>query len=75
LAAGLPVAGTDLGGIREVLQGVPCCYLLPPHWRAWQQLFAQLLATAPGTSQMAPPQPRSWPQLAAELRPLLGPQP
>jgi len=74
-AAGLPVAGTDLGGIREVLQGVPCCYLLPPHWRAWQQLFAQLLATAPGTSQMAPPQPRSWPQLAAELRPLLGPEP
>ena len=75
-AAGLPVAGTDLGGIREVLQGVPGCHLLPPHWRAWQQLFRQLLAAAPGASQPAPPRPRSWPQLADELRPLLlGSQP
>jgi glycosyltransferase involved in cell wall biosynthesis len=70
-ATGLPVAGTDLGGIREVIQGVTGCHLLQPHWRAWQELFRQLLAATPGASQLAPPPPRSWSQLAAELRPLL----
>ncbi|MEX0669111.1 MAG: glycosyltransferase, partial [Pirellulales bacterium] len=71
-AAGLPVAGSDLGGIQELLQGVAGCTLLPPHWRAWRQFLLRLLNDpVPGTPQPLLPQPRSWGQLASELQPLL----
>lgn len=43
-AAGLPVAGSDLGGIQELLEGVPGCVLVPLQAKAWQELFMALLA-------------------------------
>jgi glycosyltransferase involved in cell wall biosynthesis len=70
-AAGLPMAGSDLAGIRELLQGVDGCSLLQPHWRAWHQLFSRLLAAPIGSAPPALPRPRSWADLASELQPLL----
>lgn len=73
LAARLPVTGNDLGGIRELISGVPGCTLLPPHWRAWHRHLKQLLAN-PSTLAVTMPEPaRSFADLARELEPLYAP--
>jgi glycosyltransferase involved in cell wall biosynthesis len=42
-AAGLPVAGSDLGGIKELLMGKTGGYLLPTHWKAWASFFQTVI--------------------------------
>ena len=42
-AAGLPVAGTNLGGIKELLSNQEGCFLLPPDPLAWKNLFLRIL--------------------------------
>jgi glycosyltransferase involved in cell wall biosynthesis len=42
-AAGLPVAGSDLGGIKELLEGVEGCVLLPLEGQAWRAYFCHLI--------------------------------
>ena len=41
-AAGLPVAGTNLGGIKELLSNKKGCFLLPPDPLAWKNLFLNI---------------------------------
>lgn len=65
-AAGLPVAGSDLGGIQELLAGVPGCALLPLDARAWRAYLAGLMSQ-PATLQLCPPAPQQWIKLAREL--------
>tara|TARA_A100000164_G_C21894077_1_gene766935 strand:- start:532 stop:1836 length:1305 start_codon:yes stop_codon:yes gene_type:complete len=42
-AAGLPVAGTNLGGIKELLNDQEGCFLLPSDKLAWKDLFLDIL--------------------------------
>ena len=42
-AAGLPVAGSDLGGIQELLEGVEGCALLPLEAQAWAERIRIIL--------------------------------
>lgn len=54
-AAGLAVAGSDLGGIRELLEGVPGCELVAMSSEAWTHLLNKLLADpSPISTPMAP---------------------
>jgi glycosyltransferase involved in cell wall biosynthesis len=68
-AAGLPVAGSDLGGIKELLEGVPGCFRLPLEVEAWRALFGQLMLD-PGQPQEPSFQERSFATLAADLVPI-----
>jgi glycosyltransferase involved in cell wall biosynthesis len=73
LAAQLPVTGTDRGGIRELLAGVPGCTLLPPTVQAWTRHLQALLGN-PAQLRAAPslPPDRRFSRMAAELAPLYG---
>jgi glycosyltransferase involved in cell wall biosynthesis len=73
LAAHLPVAGTDRGGIRELLAGVPGCTLLPPTAQAWSSYLQGLLRN-PHQLRALPSDMavRGFSQIAAELSPLYG---
>lgn len=42
-AAGLPVIGSDLGGIKELLQGQRGCFLVPPKSAEWSKLLDKLV--------------------------------
>jgi glycosyltransferase involved in cell wall biosynthesis len=71
LAAGLPVAGSDLGGIREWLAGRPGCLLLPLDWRAWKAQLEKLLLD-PGVLEPPSASGRTFMQIASELMPIYG---
>jgi glycosyltransferase involved in cell wall biosynthesis len=43
-AAGLPVAGSNLGGIQELLEGVAGCFLMSLDHRDWTIMFENLLS-------------------------------
>lgn len=66
-AAGLPVAGSDLGGIRELLSGQACGFLLPLRSAAWAGLIQGLMAD-PTPLEAATPVPRPFTAVAAELQ-------
>lgn len=66
-AAGLPVAGSDLGGIKELLEGVEGCALLPLEAEAWRRLFAQLIANPKPLSIFKSPELRQFIAIANEL--------
>lgn len=67
-AAGLPVAGSDLGGIKELLEGVAGCFRLPLEVEAWQGCLTALLLD-PGLLDCAViPRPASFAELAADLQ-------
>tara|TARA_B100000575_G_C23122786_1_gene649998 strand:+ start:1037 stop:2332 length:1296 start_codon:yes stop_codon:yes gene_type:complete len=42
-AAGIPVAGTNLGGIKELLINQKGCFILPPEESAWKETFIKIL--------------------------------
>ena len=42
-AAGIPVAGTNLGGIKELLKDQAGCFLLSSDPLAWKNLFLNIL--------------------------------
>lgn len=42
-AAGIPVIGSDLGGIRELLQNQEGCFLLPLEISSWSNILAKLV--------------------------------
>ncbi|QPN65925.1 glycosyltransferase [Synechococcus sp. CBW1006] len=65
-AAELPVAGSDLGGIRELLEGVEGCELLPLNATAWATHFQVLLAD-PGQLVLPIRKPHRFVDLAVEL--------
>lgn len=65
-AAGLPVAGSDLGGIAELLAERPGHHLVPITASAWEQLLADL-AKHPERLSTARTAPRSFAELTQEL--------
>jgi glycosyltransferase involved in cell wall biosynthesis len=69
-AAGLPVAGSDLGGIAELLRLQPGSgWLLPLRSSAWARLLRHLLAD-PQALALEVPKPRAFTAVAAELQEL-----
>lgn len=71
-AAGLPVAGSDLGGIRELLENVKGSFLLPPAVEAWRNLIFQLVGNHKPLSLFMPPAAREFGHLAEDLDQLYG---
>jgi glycosyltransferase involved in cell wall biosynthesis len=67
-AAGLPVAGSDLGGIKELLEGVEGCYLLPLKGEAWRTFLADLLRSPKQLNDADLPIPHQYPDLAKKLQ-------
>lgn len=68
-AAGLPVAGSHLGGIKELLEGVEGCYQLPLEAGAWRKLLVRLLRN-PAALVLQPPSSRGFDAIANELMPV-----
>ena len=68
-SAGLPVAGSDLGGIKELLDGVAGCFRLPLQVEAWRQLFCNLMRN-PKVLQLEQPPARVFDAIARELLPV-----
>lgn len=68
-AAGLPVAGSDLGGIAELLSERPGNHLVPITASAWKGLLADL-ARHPERLSSACAEPRRFAELAQELHAL-----
>ena len=66
-AAGLPVAGCDLGGIKELLEGVPGCALLPLEVGAWARELQCLIESPDKMSDFVLPPQRLFYDLAEEL--------
>lgn len=69
-AAGLPVAGSDLGGIKELLEGVEGCALLPLEPQAWRRYLLQLMDDPPLLRASPPHSQRGFQALAQDLEPL-----
>ena len=69
-AAGLPVAGSDLGGIKELLEGVEGCFRLPLEAEAWKIFLATLLQDSKPLIQAQIPKPSQFSDLAFALHPL-----
>ena len=69
-AAGLPVAGSDLGGIKELLEGVEGCALLPLEAQAWRRYLLQLMDDPPLLCASPPHPQRGFQALAQDLEPL-----
>jgi len=66
-AAGLPVAGSDLGGIRELLAGVPGCFLIPLGSAQWLSTFTQLIQAPGMLASFQPPLIPSFIDLARQI--------
>ena len=59
-AAGLPVAGTNLGGIKELLSDQEGCFLLPSDPLSWKNLFLNILHKKVILSKFKPPKIRTF---------------
>ena len=59
-AAGLPVAGTNLGGIKELLSNREGCFLLPSDPESWKNLFLSILNKKVILSKFKPPKIRTF---------------
>lgn len=66
-AAGLPVAGSDLGGIKELLSGVQGCELLPMDWRSWRNYLQKIFDQPSSLAAFAPPSARTFHDVAREM--------
>jgi glycosyltransferase involved in cell wall biosynthesis len=66
-AAGLPVAGSDLGGIKELLEGIEGCYRLPLEAGAWKSCIYRLLQDPNSLASARIPTPVQFSELAMQL--------
>ena len=72
-AAGLPVAGSDPGGIRELLERVPGCFRLPLEAGAWRRCLQRLLEKPELLADASIPLPLEFTDLAAALLNIFNP--
>ena len=66
-AAGLPVAGTNLGGISELLNSQEGCFLLSSEPLAWKNLFLDILKKNIILSKFKPPKTRNFYDLESDF--------
>ena len=69
-AAGIPVIGTNLGGIKELLAEQKGCYLLPPDSSVWMELFIKILKNRKLIEQFKSPRTKSFYDVKNELEKL-----
>lgn len=67
-AAGLPVAGSDLGGIKELLEGVPGCALLPLSTDHWVSFLQRTLSDGTSLENFSAPDVRQFCSIAEEAQ-------
>ncbi len=70
-AAGLPVAGTNLGGIKELLSDKEGCFLLPSDPSSWKNLFLNILHKKVILSKFKPPKIRTFYDVESDLEKLI----
>ncbi len=70
-AAGIPVLGTDLGGIKELLTNQKGCFVLPPESSAWKEMFIKILNNKKLIEQFKPPIVRTFYQVNDDIRKVL----
>jgi glycosyltransferase involved in cell wall biosynthesis len=66
-AAGLPVAGSPLGGVAEKLEGVPGTFLADMNPRAWAELLSALVDDPTPLEEFIRPPSRTFDDVAREL--------
>tara|TARA_Y100001968_G_C19376801_1_gene728101 strand:- start:154 stop:1470 length:1317 start_codon:yes stop_codon:yes gene_type:complete len=67
-ASGLPVAGSDLGGIRELIRDVPGCFLVQLKSKNWLDLFKRIINNPSLISSPKLPKARTFDEIAAEIK-------
>jgi len=67
-AAGLPVAGSDLGGIRELISDIPGCFLLRLNSKDWSDLFQNIINNPHLISSPDLPRSRKFDEIAIEIK-------
>ena len=70
-AAGIPVAGTNLGGIKELLNAQEGCFLLPSDPLAWKTLFLNILNNKVTLSKFKSPKIRTFYDVESDLEKLI----
>ncbi|ABM72589.1 Hypothetical protein P9515_13821 [Prochlorococcus marinus str. MIT 9515] len=70
-AAGLPIAGTNLGGIKELLDNQLGCFLLPSDPIDWKNLFSNLLNNKVILSEFRPPKIRTFYDIESDFERLI----
>ena len=66
-AAGIPVAGTNLGGIKELLVNKKGCFLLPPDSLAWKEMFIKILKNKKLLDEFKPPKVRNFKEVVEDI--------
>ena len=66
-AAGIPVIGTNLGGIKELLVNKRGCFLLPPNSSAWKEMFIKILKNKKLIEEFKPPMVRTFQEVVNEV--------
>ncbi len=66
-AAGLPVAGSDLGGIKELLEGVEGCFRLPLEVGAWRERIRSIMQNPRNLKFFRASKPESFASLALQI--------
>ena len=67
-AAGLPVAGSNLGGIRELISDVPGCFLVSLKSKNWSHLFKRIINNPNLISSPQLPRSRKFDEIADEVK-------
>ena len=70
-AAGIPVIGTNLGGIKELLINQKGCFLLPPESLAWKELFVKILKNKKLIEEFKPPNVRTFYDVVHDISKIL----
>ena len=70
-AAGLPVAGTNLGGIKELLINQKGCFTLPPEPLAWKELLIKIFNNKKCLEEFTPPTLRSFKNVESDIKKVL----
>ena len=70
-AAGIPVAGTNLGGIKELLSDQKGCFLLSSDPTSWKNLFLDILNKKVILSKFKPPKIRTFYDVESDFEKLI----
>ncbi len=66
-SAGIPVAGTNLGGIKELLTNQKGCFLIPPKSSAWKEIFIKILKNKKIIEEFKPPSVRNFREVVDDI--------
>ena len=71
LSSGLPVAGSDFGGIKELLDGKKECFLIPTRVGSWVDFLKDILKNPGLIAQNISYQSRTFYDIAYEIDQLI----